>query len=163
MLFNSGAGKDSWESVDLQGDPTSQYWRKSTPRIFIGMTGAEAEAPILWPSNAKSLFTGKDPNDGKDWRQKEKGAADDDMVRWHHQPNGHESEQTLVVEERGTWHAAVPGVTKSRTRFSIWTATTTTKCRLFFQFVGFYKYYCDYYSCVCLLVFICKSLIFKKM
>ena len=24
------------------------------------------------------------------------------MVRWHHQPNGHESEQTLVVEERGT-------------------------------------------------------------
>ena len=118
---------------------------------------------VICLPDAKSRLTGKDPNDGKDWRQKEKGAADDDMVRWHHQPNGNESEQTLVVEERGTWHAAVPGVTKSRTRFSIWTATTTTKCRLFFQFVGFYKYYCDYYSCVCLLVFICKSLIFKKM
>ena len=56
MLFKRGAGKDSWESVDLQGDQTSQYWRKSTPRIFIRMTDAEAEAPILLPSNAKSLF-----------------------------------------------------------------------------------------------------------
>ena len=161
MLFNSGAGKDSWESVDLQGDQTSQYWRKSTPRIFIGMTGAEAETSKLWPSNAKGLFIGKDSKDGKDWRQKEKGAAKDDMVRWHHQPNGHESEQTLVVEDRGAWHAAIPGVQRVRHNLAS-IATTTAKRRLFFQFFGFYKYYCDYYSCVCLLVFICKSLIFLK-
>jgi len=31
---------------------------------------------------------------GKDWRQKEKGAAENEMVRQHHQLNGHEIEQT---------------------------------------------------------------------
>ena len=31
---------------------------------------------------------------GKDWRQKEKGVAEDEMVRWHHQLDGHEFEQT---------------------------------------------------------------------
>ena len=38
-------------------------------------------------------FFRKDPEAGKDWRQKEKGAAEDEMVRWHHQLNGHELEQ----------------------------------------------------------------------
>ena len=37
---------------------------------------------------------GKDPGTGKDWRQEEKGATDDEMVGWHHRLNGHESEQT---------------------------------------------------------------------
>ena len=41
---------------------------------------AEADAPIVWPPDAKSLI-GKDPDAGKDWRQKEKGAAEDEMVR----------------------------------------------------------------------------------
>ena len=36
------------------------------PRIFIGGTEAEAEAPILWPPDAKSQLVGKDPDDGKD-------------------------------------------------------------------------------------------------
>ena len=34
--------------------------------IFIGRTDSEAEAPIVWPPNAKSLLTGKDPEAGKD-------------------------------------------------------------------------------------------------
>ena len=41
--------------------------------IFIGRTDAEAGTPILWPPNAKNWLTGKDPDVGKDWRQKEKG------------------------------------------------------------------------------------------
>ena len=36
-----------------------------------------------------------DPDAGKDWRQKEKGAAEDEMVGGHHWLNGHEFEQTL--------------------------------------------------------------------
>ena len=40
------------------------------PWIFIGRTDAEAEAPILWPLDAKSQLTGKDLDAGKDWRQK---------------------------------------------------------------------------------------------
>ena len=39
-------------------------------------------------------FTGKDPDAGKDWGQEEKGAAEDEMVGWHHRLNGHDSEQT---------------------------------------------------------------------
>ena len=43
--------------------------------IFIGRTAAEAEDPILWSPNANSWLTGKNPHDGKDWRQKEKGVG----------------------------------------------------------------------------------------
>ena len=49
-----------------------------------GRTDAEVEAPILWPSDAKSQFIRKDPDAGKDWRQEEKGATEDEMVRWHY-------------------------------------------------------------------------------
>ena len=35
------------------------------PWIFIGTTGAEAEAPKLWPPDMKSRFTEKDPDAGK--------------------------------------------------------------------------------------------------
>ena len=43
--------------------------------IFIGRTDAEVEAPIFWPPDEKSQLIGKDPNDGKDWKQG-KGIAD---------------------------------------------------------------------------------------
>ena len=36
----------------------------------------------------------KDPDAGKDWGQKEKGVAENEMVGWHHQLNGREFEQT---------------------------------------------------------------------
>ena len=61
--------------------------------IFI-RTDSEAEAPIFWPPDAKSHHVGKDPDAGKDWGQKEKGMAEDEMLGWHHWLNGHESEQT---------------------------------------------------------------------
>ena len=43
--------------------------------IFIGRTDAEAETPILWPPDVKSWLICKDPDDGKDWRQEEKGTT----------------------------------------------------------------------------------------
>ena len=49
------------------------------PWLFIGSTDAEAEAPILWPPDAKNQFIGKYPDVGKDWGQ-EKGAAEDEMI-----------------------------------------------------------------------------------
>ena len=64
----------------------NQFW------IFIGRTNAEAEAPILWPLDAKNWLIGKDPDAGKDWRWEEKGTTEDEMVRWHHQRNGYEFE-----------------------------------------------------------------------
>ena len=54
---------------------------KNQPWIFIGRTDAEAEAPTLWPPDAKSQLIRKDPDAGKDWRQKEKVVAEDEMVR----------------------------------------------------------------------------------
>ena len=48
--------------------------------VFIGRTDSETEVPILWPLNLKSWLIGKDPDGGKDWRQKEKGRAEDEMV-----------------------------------------------------------------------------------
>ena len=51
------------------------------PWMFIGRTDGEAEAPILWPPDAKSQLIEKDPDAWKDWRQKEKGAIEDEMIR----------------------------------------------------------------------------------
>ena len=45
--------------------------------MFIGGTDAEAEAPILWPPDAKNWLTGKDPDAGKDRRQEEKGMTEE--------------------------------------------------------------------------------------
>ena len=61
--------------------------------IFIGRTDAEAEAAILRQPDAKNWLIGKDPDSGKDWRQKEKGTTEDDMAWWHHGFDGHEFAQ----------------------------------------------------------------------
>ena len=65
--------------------------------IFIGRTDAEAETLILWPPAMKSWLTTTDPDAGKDWRMEEKGMTEDEMVGWHHQLDGHESEQAPGV------------------------------------------------------------------
>ena len=65
--------------------------------MFIGRTDAEAEAPILWPPDAKSWLVGKEPDAGKHWRQEEKGITGDEMIGWHHQFNGHEFKQAPGV------------------------------------------------------------------
>ena len=67
--------------------------------IYIEKTDAETEAPILWPSDAKSQFIGKDSDPGKDWGQEEEGATEDEMVWWHHWLNEHEFEQILRDSE----------------------------------------------------------------
>ena len=65
--------------------------------IFVGRTDAEAETPILWPPDVKNWLIWKDPDAGKDWRQKEKGMTEDEMVGWYHRLDGHEFEQALGV------------------------------------------------------------------
>ena len=62
--------------------------------IFIGRTDAEAEAPILWPSDGKKWLIGKDPDSGKDWRQEENGKTEE-MIGWQHWLKGHEFQQVL--------------------------------------------------------------------
>ena len=54
---------------------------------------AEAEAPILWPPDVKSWLIRKDPDAGKDWRQK-KELTEIEMVRQYARLNGYKFEQT---------------------------------------------------------------------
>ena len=92
--------------------------------IFIGRTDAEAEALVLWPSDAKCWVIGKDPDAGKNWGQEEKGAREDEMIGWHHWLNGHECEQTLGDGEGlGSLECCSPWVAKSQTRLSDWTTS----------------------------------------
>ena len=96
MLLNCGVGEDSWESLGLQGDPTSPFWRRSALG-FLWKNDAKAETPVLWPPHAKSWLIGKDCDAGRDWGQEEKGTTEDEMAGWHHWLDGHESEWTLGI------------------------------------------------------------------
>ena len=48
--------------------------------VFLGMTGAKAETPVLWPPHEKSWLIGKDSDAGRDWGQEEKGPTEDEMA-----------------------------------------------------------------------------------
>ena len=90
MLLNCGIGEDSWESLGLQGDPTSPILKEINQSwVFTGRTDVEAETPILWPPDVKRWLIWKVPDAGKDWRQEEKGTTEDEMVGWHHWLDGH--------------------------------------------------------------------------
>ena len=110
--------ENSLDSKEIK--PTNPKGNK--PWIFIRRTDAEAEAPILWPHDAKSQLIRKDPDAGKDWGQKEKGVTEDEMVGWHHWLSGHGFEQTPGDIE-GQRRTAVHGVAKSRAWLSDWTTS----------------------------------------
>ena len=69
----------------------NQYW------IFIGRTDAETGTPILWPPDVKNWLIWKDPEAERDWRQKEKGTTETEVVGWHHRLDRHEFEQSPEV------------------------------------------------------------------
>ena len=71
MFLNCGAGEDFWESFGLQ-----------------------EVKPVNPKGNQPWILIGKDFDPGQDWRQKEKGVAEDEMVGKHHQLDASEFEQT---------------------------------------------------------------------
>ena len=74
MLLIYGVGEDFWKSLEMPVNPKiNQLW------IFIGKTDVETEAPILWPPDAKSQLTRKDPDAGKYWRQEEMRMTEDEI------------------------------------------------------------------------------------
>ena len=98
--------------------------KENQPWIFTGRTDAKAEAPILWPSDGKSRFIGKDPDAGEDWRQKEKGLQ---KVRWLDSlidsMDTNLSKLEEIVEDRGAWCAIVHDVAETQTKLSNWTTS----------------------------------------
>ena len=106
--------------------------KRNEPWIFIGRT--DAEVPIFWwgfnpshPNLMRRLLIGRDPDAGKDWRQEEKGATEDEMFGWHHQLNRHEYEQTLGDSDgQGSLAWCSPCAAKNWTWLSDWLAIDHT-------------------------------------
>ena len=87
--------------------------------IFIGRM--DAEAPILLSPAAKSLLTRKDPDVGKDWRQRRGGWQ---RMRWLDSiTDSMDINLSKLWENRGAWNSVVHGVAKSQTWLSYWTTT----------------------------------------
>ena len=106
-MLKSLVWREGWSQPSVSSGYVCTHFRSSIidpkgnqPWIFIGRTAAEAEAPVLWPLDAKSGLMGKGLDARKDWGQKEKGAAEDEMVRQHRPLSGHESGQTAGDGER---------------------------------------------------------------
>ena len=76
--------------------------------IFTGRTDAESEPPVSVATWWEELTHWKIPDAGKDWRQKEKRRAEDEMVREHYWLNEHEFEQTPKE-----WRTGKPNVLQS--------------------------------------------------
>jgi len=97
MLLNCGVGEDSWESLGLQGDPTSPFWRRSA----LGFLWKE----WCYSWNSSTLVTSCEELTHwkrlwcRDWGQEEKGTTEDEMAGWHHWLDGCESEWTLGVDD----------------------------------------------------------------
>ena len=103
--FESPSDSKEIKPVNPKGN---QSW------IFIGRTDAKADAAIPCPPDGKSLLIRKEPEAGKDWRQKEKRASQDEMVGWHHWLNEHHFEQIPGDSEgQGSLAWCSPWVTES--------------------------------------------------
>ena len=110
-----------WKEIQPVHPKGNQSW------IFIGRTDAEAETSKLWPPDEKNWVIGKDPDSGKDWRQKKSMTEDEIVDGFTDSMDVGLSKLQEVVMEREAWRAAVHVVTKSWTRLRDWTELNWTK------------------------------------
>jgi len=134
MLLNFGVGEDSWESLGLQGDPTSPFWRRSALGVLW------REWCWSWNSNTSATWCKKLIHWKRPWcweRLKVGGEGDDrGWDGWMASPTQGTwvlSKLQELVTDREAWHAAVHGVTKSQTWLSNWTEINNIINQLYFS------------------------------
>ena len=109
LPVNKGKGTHHLKEIKPVSPKGNQPWK----------TDAEAEAPILWPPDAKSQLIGKDPDARKDWRPEQKGTTEDEMVGGiTNSMDMGLSKLREMVKDKEVWHAAVHEVAKTWTQLS---------------------------------------------
>ena len=144
MPSNCGAGKDSWKSLEQQGDQIKMIQnlenkmesqinsfkavnlKGDQPWMFTGRTDAKAEsAPVFRLSDANRWLIGKVPDAGKDWRQRrgehQRMRRLDGIINAVDLNLGKLRE---MVRDTEAWRAAFHGVSKCWMWLGDWTKTT---------------------------------------